>query len=166
MEWGIGPVFTKAGTDQQGVAELTGEGFHAEGSIHLGPQQREGGIRHPAERGLATMQGHPALHHQSGRRGDLQQGPGGPHRLLPGHRAATRPPGEGAVSDEFVQHCPVLREDTAAFIAPEPHGIVSNFNVNTDDYGIEIFSKEDQGTKVRLTMPVNDGCTLGEDHHD
>jgi two-component system sensor histidine kinase YesM len=35
-----------------------------------------------------------------------------------------------------------------------------------DDYGIEIFSEEDKGTKVRLTMPVNDGCILKGDDYD
>jgi len=35
-----------------------------------------------------------------------------------------------------------------------------------DDYGIQIFSEEDKGTKVRLTMHANDGCTVREDLHD
>lgn len=53
----------------------------------------------------------------------------------------------------------VVQESTSENIA------LSNINSRIklyygDAYGIEIFSQEDQGTRVRLTMPANDGCTL------
>jgi len=35
-----------------------------------------------------------------------------------------------------------------------------------EEYGLEIFSEVEKGTRVRLVMPVNMGCTIKEDKHD
>ena len=68
------------------------------------------------------MQRHATFHGRPGRWDDFQQRPRRPHRLLPVHRAATRPPGERAVADEFVQLRPVFLHDAAAFVTPETDG--------------------------------------------
>lgn len=58
--------------------------------------------------------------------------------------------------------CSVALEDTTENIA------LSNINNRIklyygEDYGLEIFSEMNKGTRVRLVMPVNDGCTIKGD---